>query len=425
MDTDIINNVSEICKSILHYFGLCNIDMHFLNISYILLGHLLFYLFGRYLVFIFIYKYNEVKRKRSIKVLGVLNIISFSSWVFAEVTHNEAQIQEIIYIYSIVYLSKMTYHIFSYLNVKIFGKSDEVNDEIKGFFVKRRIKKEYFELINESSEQRVILGEKYIYYPVDDKLLEKVTTKLASKTTKITDIIIFISILMIAISLIIPLLSDVNAYLKDSYALPIFGLFFIYVLGPVYPNLYGAFLVIKNEHVELGDFIRIKEKNIKGRVIEVDIFYIKLKDHTLSTIVTIPSSYFMTYMVENLNKFQNSYGRKEILEYVLGYELYSYDKGERIKVIFKNILDDLEADNKAIFKGDEHNVWIVPDNDGVKLVMWYFVADIEKEEKIKLQVEDYILVYCTNHNVDLRTPKLLDIVSANNINNRIIKRKRG
>lgn len=423
MDIGLLNEVSEVCKSVLHYFGLCKIEMHYFNISMVFIGHALCYFIGKYVVFAIIYRFNELRRKNSVRVLATLNIISAIFWIFAEVTHSESQLQDIITIFSIIYFSKIISHILSFVNLRIYGEENEIKVEITNKIKKLFLHKIHNDTIEECDSNIVKIDDEYIFHKDEDKFYKSVVTKTSTKSTKIIDAILFTSMAFIALSLVLPILGDLNTYLSNSYALPIFAFIFVYVFGSVYPHLYGAFLVIKNRNIELGDFIRIEEKNLKGRIIEVAISWVILKDHTKGTLKIVPTSYFHLYVVENLSKFQTYSGKKEVLTYVLGFDLYNKDNGKRIKTIFCNILDELETEIKAISKGGNHNLWITSDNDGVKITIWYFVTNIEKEEKIKLDVEDFILTYCTNLNIDLRTPKLLEVVPSDI--NRKIKRKRG
>lgn len=427
MDFDISNFIVGNFDSLVNFIGLNNIHDHYFHyVWYTFFGHLVFFLFARYIVFSKIYRFNIERKKTATKILVVLNVISFCSWSFADLTHNHEQIKEILSIFTIIYLSKFVFHICSYINVQLHGKVKDYYVDVTNFIKSNKLRSTHKNLILKSKagdEKKVELDLSFTYYKDDDKVVEKISTKISTKTTKIIDVIIFITILVFSISLIIPLIGDLSSYLKNSYILVVVGFIFVYALQSVYPNLYGAFLVIKNEHIDKGDFIRIKEKNIKGRVVDVDWFQIKLKDHVRKTIITIPASFFHQYMVENLSKFESPFGKKEVLDYVLDIKLYESDKGDRLRLVFQQILDYMDASIDHVYKGDEHSIWFTPDDDGIKITIWYYVKDIEREEKVKLDVEEYVLYYCTEHNIDLRTPKLLDIVSAKSLNSKFPKKR--
>jgi len=405
-----MNTLMQICDSVLHYLGLCHIEMHYFNMSLIYIGHALFYFFAKYGVFRYIYRYDDSKRYASIKVLIAMNIVSFITWIVAEVSHDYEHLK-VATIFSIAYISKFTFHILSFINLKMYGKPKEFCQEVTNSLKKQKLKKIFFKkLASVNDEERIVLNKEFYYIVKEKKFYRNIVTNVPNQTSRFIDIMIFIIVFFIALSLIIPAIGELNAFLNNSYILAIFAFIFVYVLGPVYPNLYGSFLVIKNEHIDMGDFIFIKEKGIKGRLIEVKSSWVKLKDHTTGTILTIPSKYFSENIVENLSKLQSSYGIKHVLEYVLSYKSYKDDCGENIRRVFKAILDDLEKDMKSVFKGDMHCIWIIPDNDGVKVTIWYFVTDIEREERIKLDVEDYILRVCTKNDLDLTTPDLIEVI---------------
>lgn len=404
-----MNILSDACTSILHYIGLCHIEMHYTHLALISIGHALFYFFAKYVVFKNIYRYDDTKRYASVNALILLNIVSLCLWSYAEVYHDYEHLK-VVSIICIVYLSNFTFHILSYFNTKIYGKKDEYKQEVINPLKKQKLKKIFSSLIELSLDEKVVLDKEFYYIKSEKKFFRNVKTNLPSKTSKLIDIVIFIFVFVIAISLLIPLIGELNAFLNNSFALPILAFLFVYVLGPLYPNLYGSFLMIKNDHINMGDFIILKEKGIKGRIIEISMHWVKLKDHTRNTILTIPASFFQNEMIEHISRYQSNYGKKEVLEYVVGFELYEKDNGENLRKILTSILDQLEKNIKYVSKGEGYNFWLISDDNGVRIVIWYFVTDIEREEKIKLQVQDFVLVKCTESGVDLRTPKLIQIV---------------
>lgn len=401
--------LTEVCSSFLHYIGLCHIEMHYTHLVMIIIGHALFYFFAKYTVFKTIYRYDDTKRYASVNALIMLNISSFLLWSYAEVYHDYEHLK-VVSIVSVIYLSNFAFHILSYFNTKFYGKSDEYKQEVVNPLKKQKLKKLFMDKIDSSSDERVVLDKEFYYVKSEKKFFRNVKTNLPSKTSKLIDIAIFVLVFIIAISLLVPLIEELNTFLNNSFALPILAFVFVYVLGPLYPNLYGSFLLIKNDHINMGDFVILKEKGIKGRIIEISMHWVKLKDHTRNTILTIPASFFQTEMIELISRYQSNHGKKEVLEYVVGFELYQSDNGENLRNILTEILNLLDKNIKNVSKGDSHNFWLIPDDNGVRIVLWYYVTDIEREEKIRLQVQDFILVKCNENAVDLRTPKLIQLV---------------
>lgn len=405
-----MNIFSDFWVVLISFLGFEHISVDYVNLALIFVGHCLFYLFAKYVVLKKIYRYDDSKRYNSIRILVVLNILSFITWIIAELT-NDYEHLRVVAIFSIAYVSKFTFHIMSYINLKIYGKHKEFKQEVTNPLKKKKLRKAFAEKLESPSNDKVQLNPEFYYIVSENKFYRNVITNVSSKTSKLIDVLIFVVVFFVSLSLIIPVIGKLSEYLNNSYVLAICAFIFIYVLGPVYPNLYGSFLVIKNDNLDLGDFIMITEKNIKGRIIEVSMFWVKLKDHDNNTILTVPSSYFHNNIIENLSRFQSSHGKKVELEYIVSYDLYKEDQGARLKVIFKHILDELEEQYTGFHKGSSHNIWLTPDDKGVTVTIWYYVSDIEKEEKLKLQVEDYLFSKCSSNEIYLGSQQFLEISS--------------
>ena len=380
---------------------------HFLNLLIILFVHFLFFLFAKYLVFKVIYRYDDSRRYASINVMILLNIVSFLSWCVAELIQDYEHFR-VVAIFSVIYLSKFVFHILSYLNLKIYGKHKDFKQEVTNSIKKRKLKNIFKEKISSSKVDKVDLNPEFFFIKNEEKFYRNISTNVSSKTSNLIDILLLLFVIFVAFSLIIPLIGDLSSFLNNTYLLALFAFIFVYVLAPLYPNLYGSFLIIKNDAMDIGDIIWIQEKDLKGRIVEVTMFWVKLKDHNNNLIITVPSAFFNTYSVINLSRY-NSIGKKEVLEYIFETEIYVKDLGEELKIIVKQALDKLENDLNGFSKGNSYNVWITPDDNGITLTVWYYISDLEKQEKIILDVDDYLFTHCVKSGFIPKTQEFLEI----------------
>jgi len=185
-----------------------------------------------------------------------------------------------------------------------------------------------------------------------------------------------------------------------------------YVLNPAFPDMYAFFTFVSNKSIDLEKFISFNDngKIIKGRIIEMTTSHIILKDHVNGISLTIPNMNLHNKVINNLDDINEHLGFKRTLSYVIDFASYQKDYGIKLKSVFKNILNKFEIKTNQISKQEEYDVWIVSNNDGVEIKLWYFIKDIEKEEKIKLDIEDFILYEISKIGFDLRTPKLIEII---------------
>ena len=389
-------------------------------------GTLLILLFAfNFFVKKYLYKYDTKKQKSTLNSFNILIIITIIFIVIQEFTNKDISLISQIFI--IILTMKIIYHILGYYFINRFGKELYIEEEVKS---KKLINELYLkysskilqELNNEqinssnllekiqSTKIKLSLDKKYTLK--NGKIYLNIKQYVSNKTTSLIDIGLIILLGVFAMALIIPIIKPLNDIFNNDYMFAVLAFLGAYVLNPAFPDMYAFFTFVRNKNIDLEKFISFNDngKLIKGRIIEMTTSHIILKDHVKGITLTIPNMNLHNKVINNLDDINEHLGYKRTLQYVIDFPSYNNDLGIKIKSSFKNILNNFEEKTSSISKQEEYDVWLISDNNGVKIILWYFIKDIQNEEKIKLDIEDFILYEASKLDFDLRTPSLIEIV---------------
>jgi small-conductance mechanosensitive channel len=212
-------------------------------------------------------------------------------------------------------------------------------------------------------------------------------------------------------ALIMPIIKPLNDIFNNDYMFAVFAFLGAYVLNPAFPDIYAFFTFVRNKNIDLEKFISFYDNGnlVKGRIIQMTTSHVILKDHVRGVTLTVPNMNLHNKVINNLGDINEYLGLKRVLTYVVDFDSYNIDKGIKLKTIFKEILCKFQNKTSLISKQEQYNVWLSSHDYGIKITLWYFIKDIEQEEKIKLDLEDFILYEATKAGIDLRTPQLIEL----------------
>jgi len=404
MDTNFLNTLLQILKY-----------------SSFLIGFLIIF---NFLVKRYIYKYDNKKQKSTLNSFNILIIFTIILIIIEEFAHKDIALISQIFI--IILVMKIIYHTLGYYFIKKFGKELQIEEELKSkklidsllnkFYSKikeelknENINKENFHKILQNSNLKLDLNNEYILK--NGKIFKKQIKYVSNKTTSLIDIGLVVLLAIFAMALIMPIIKPLNNIFNNDYMFAVFAFLGAYVLNPAFPDMYAFFTFVRNKNIDLEKFISFYDngKLIKGRIIQMTTSHIMLKDHVQGITLTIPNMNLHNKVISNLDDINEYLGLKRVLTYVVDFDSYNIDKGIKLKTIFKEILCKFQNKTSLISKQEQYNVWLSSHDYGIKITLWYFIKDIEQEEKIKLDLEDYILYETTKAGIDLRTPQLIEL----------------
>jgi len=404
MDTNFLNTLLQILKY-----------------SSFLIGFLIIF---NFLVKRYIYKYDNKKQKSTLNSFNILIIFTIILIIIEEFAHKNIALISQIFI--IILVMKIIYHTLGYYFIKKFGKELQIEEELKSkklidsllnkFYSKikeelknENINKENFHKILQNSNLKLDLNNEYILK--NGKIFKKQIKYVSNKTTSLIDIGLVVLLAIFAMALIMPIIKPLNNIFNNDYMFAVFAFLGAYVLNPAFPDMYAFFTFVRNKNIDLEKFISFYDngKLIKGRIIQMTTSHIMLKDHVQGITLTIPNMNLHNKVISNLDDINEYLGLKRVLTYVVDFDSYNIDKGIKLKTIFKEILCKFQNKTSLISKQEQYNVWLSSHDYGIKITLWYFIKDIEQEEKIKLDLEDYILYETTKVGIDLRTPQLIEL----------------
>lgn len=373
----------------------------------------------------YLYKYDGKKQKSTLNSFNILIFITIIFIVIEEYSHGNIALISKVFI--IVLFMKIMYHSFGYFFIKKFGKKLCIEDEIKDTLLYNELIQKYSsKIIHAINDDNIDVNNlsKHIkkiklklelnnIYSFKNGQIYKIKEKFVSnKTTALIDIGLIVLLGIFTLALIMPIIKPLNEVFNNDYMLAVFAFLGAYVLNPAFPDMYAFFTFVRNKNIDLEKFISFNDngKLVKGRIIEMTTSHIILKDHVSGISLTIPNMNLHNKVINNLDDLNEHLGLKRTLEYVVDFDSYNKDLGIKLKSSFKSILENFQKQNEDISLQEEYNVWIVSDNNGVKIKLWYFIKDIQFDERIKLDIEDFILYESTKLGFDLRTPSLIEII---------------
>ena len=404
MDTNIINTLFQITK-----------------LSLALIAFLFVF---NFLVKKYIYKYDNKKQKSTLFSFSILIFFTILFIIVEEFTHNNVAIISKIFV--IILIIKIIYHSLGYIFIKKFGKEIQIEEEIKSkklinslldkFYSKikeelknENINKENFHEMVQKSNLKLDLNNDYILK--NGKIFKKQIKYVSNKTTSLIDIGLLLLLSIFAMALIMPIIKPLNDIFNNDYMFAVFAFLGAYVLNPAFPDIYAFFTFVRNKNIDLEKFISFYDNGnlVKGRIIQMTTSHVILKDHVRGVTLTVPNMNLHNKVINNLGDINEYLGLKRVLTYVVDFDSYNIDKGIKLKSIFKEILCKFQNKTSLISKQEQYNVWLSSHDYGIKITLWYFIKDIEQEEKIKLDLEDFILYEATKAGIDLRTPQLIEL----------------
>ena len=405
MDINILNTLLEISK---------------FSISLILLLFVLSFIIKRY-----IYIYDTKKQKSILTSLNLLIFFTIFFIIIEEFTHKNIAI--ISQVFMIILIIKIIYHSLGYYFIKKFGKILYILEEVKSKkqlnILFEKFQGKLIDSLGDTYNEDKTLKEQILNYKQKVELNKEYLLKggtifkrlekyVSNKTTSMIDIGLIILLAIFAMALIMPIVKPLNDIFNNDYMFAVFAFLGAYVLNPAFPDMYAFFTFVRNKNIDLEKFISFKDngRTIKGRIIQMTTSHIIVKDHVSGISLTIPNMNLHNKVINNYDDMNEHLGLKQILTYVVDFDSYKKDLGIKLKSVFQSILNDFEQKTSIISKQENYNVWLSSHDYGIKITLWYFIKDIEQEEKIKLDIEDFILYEASKYDFDLRTPKLIEII---------------
>jgi hypothetical protein len=371
----------------------------------------------------YIYKYDNKKQRTTIISFNILIFLTIIFLIIEEFSHKNIAIISQIFI--IILITKIIYHILGYYFIKKFGKYLEIEEELKSqkqiqellnkyqnkILAKLELEKSD-DILSEIKNSKIKIELNEIYIIKNGSIYKKIQKFVSNKTTSLIDIGLIILLGIFSMALIMPIIKPINDIFNNDYMFAVFAFLGAYVLNPAFPDMYAFFTFVRNKNIDLEKFISFNDngKLIKGRIIEMTTSHIILKDHVKGISLTVPNMNLHNKVINNYDNMNEYLGLKQTLNYVVDFNSYQEDLGIKLKSIFKNILNNFQVETSLISKQENYNVWLSSHNYGIKITLWYFIKDIEQEEKIKLDIEDFILYESTKIGFDLRTPKLIEFI---------------
>jgi len=394
-----------------------------LEITLFTFALLAFLLVFNYFIKNYVYKYDNKKQKSTLFSFNILIVFTIFFIIIEEFTHKNISIISQIFI--IIIITKLIYHSLGYYFIKKFGKCLNIEEEIKSSKLLNELTSKYQnkilakleleksdDIISEIKNTKIKLELNETYIIKNGTIYKNIQKYVSNKTTSLIDIGLIILLGIFTMALIMPIIKPLNDIFNNDYMFAVFAFLGAYVLNPAFPDMYAFFTFVRNKNIDLEKFISFSDngKLVKGRIIEMTTSHIILKDHVKGISLTVPNMNLHNKVINNYDDINEYLGLKQTLNYVVDFDSYQKDLGIKLKSTFENILNNFQIQTSLISKQDNYNVWLSSHDYGIKITLWYFIKDIEQEEKIRLDIEDFILYEATKIGFDLRTPKLIELI---------------
>ena len=394
-----------------------------LEITLFTFALLTFLLIFNYFIKNYVYKYDNKKQKSTLFSFNIIIVFTIFFIIIEEFTHKNISIISQIFI--IIIITKLIYHSLGYYFIKKFGKCLNIEEEIKSSKLLNELTSKYQnkilakleleksdDIISEIKNTKIKLELNETYIIKNGTIYKNIQKYVSNKTTSLIDIGLIILLGIFTMALIMPIIKPLNDIFNNDYMFAVFAFLGAYVLNPAFPDMYAFFTFVRNKNIDLEKFISFSDNGnlIKGRIIEMTTSHIILKDHVKGISLTVPNMNLHNKVINNYDDINEYLGLKQTLNYVVAFDSYQKDLGIKLKSTFENILNNFQIQTSLISKQDTYNVWLSSHDYGIKITLWYFIKDIEQEEKIRLDIEDFILYEATKIGFDLRTPKLIELI---------------
>jgi len=146
---------------------------------------------------------------------------------------------------------------------------------------------------------------------IDDKMVQKSRTQLIRKAVNFIIFIIYFTLIMIIWGV---KQSDLAVFVGSI--LTIVGVAF-FAQWSLLSNITSSIIIFFGHSVKIGDDIRImetKDYEIRGQIIDIGLFFTKLKLNDNEDEITLPNNLFILKTVRKTNDLANAAQEKTIME---------------------------------------------------------------------------------------------------------------
>jgi ABC-type multidrug transport system fused ATPase/permease subunit len=365
---------------------------------------LLIYLLLGYLYKHYLYRYDLKKRKSITALTRTFAIITFFSYFL---TYFGINVTNALIVF---FVAKLLYNITSFYVIRWKGKEREVNHKIESKKLIKTLHEKLDTALDDEEGRKVDLGEEYFYRASEESFYQRRKISVATKLTRFLDIFLIVFYAVVSLILIISLYDGLAKVAQDNILVGVFALLFIYVLNRLYIDIYALYVVVKSNALDIGGVIEFTTNGdrVYGRITEISETKVEVEESSSGATVLLPISLFLNESVKCFGE-QTRYFKS----FVIGLDRYAQDSGATIKEDFRSLLEQIGSDARMVdrLRFDEDPYFrIVPDDNGVKLVIGYYLLKPETKRMIEYDFEDMLLSKANTIGYDLRTPKLIEIV---------------
>lgn len=314
--------------------------------------------------------------------------------------------------FAILFIAKIFYTIVAYYITTKYGREILTNIKLEKTKKLLKLLKDKQESADyDENSNRVDLNDSYFYRTSNNTFWEKdVESYTSTKRTRFINLFFFIISVSIAVIALFVVYDDLSKMSNNSVLVGFLALIFVYVLQRAYTDIYALYVIVKCNKIDIGNVINISlgGDSIEGEIIEISDTKVEVEHNFTGKIEVIPIALFLTDSVTYIPE-----RTRFNFEYVLGIDYYKDDSGKKLKSDFISIMNQLKGDkliSNKIEVDEVPKVWVIPDNDGVKVVCSFILLKPKGKTMAYLDLHDSILSRTNNLKYDLRTPKLIELV---------------
>jgi len=169
------------------------------------------------------------------------------------------------------------------------------------------------------------------------------------------------------------------------------------------PDIFGGLIILNSDLLKEGDVVELRgAEKIIGTVFRTKVFHSEILNLVNNHRILISNANLREYAIHNLSKFASAKGLRENLHFKIGYDT----PAEKVREMFDAAFEEVKV-NSEIAVESQHPLEIGVYNNGdhaVEWVIFYYIKDVSKVLKTRLQMQELVLQVSIEHGIALSTP---------------------
>ncbi len=169
------------------------------------------------------------------------------------------------------------------------------------------------------------------------------------------------------------------------------------------PDIFAGLIILNSDLLKEGDVVELRgDEKIIGTVFRTKVFHTEILNMVNNHRVLVSNERLRRYAIHNLSKFASAKGMRENLHFKIGYDVSPASVREMFDAAYEVVKTETDM---TVETQHPLEVGVYDNGDhAVEWVVFYYVKDVSRVLKTRLQMQELFLKTAIAHKISLATP---------------------